>query len=417
MSPAVVLRSKFVTPGSSVFNNYINYMDREDAKRNVEINHASDHENDFDMFYQFMDYMDDDTKQGELFTADQDYLNDTEKQKVKKQFQVAQQNESPMWQDVISFDNDWLEKQGVYNSESHTVDETKMRSIVRETMQTMLAAESMQQSAIWTASLHYNTDNIHVHIATVEPHPTRDVMNVFDKGTNTWREEYRAKRKPKTLDKMKSKVANCILNRANERNKIDELLRGTVRYKKDNHISLASFRKTNQLFTEARHRLPEDRKQWRYGYESINEARPYIDEITNIYLEQFHAEEMKELITSLDEEVNVMKEMYGEESNYHTFKETKMDDLKKRMGNAILTEMRSVDKEEKSSLFRQKIAARQLHALEKDNQGTLFQRYHGNGNQRLHFSVIRLKQAMRKTFHDYKFERHMDEFDQMMEKE
>src|SRR5699024_2753039 len=163
-----------------------------------------------------------------------------------------------------------------------------------------LAAESMQQSAIWTASLHYNTDNIHVHIATVEPHPTRDVMNVFDKGTNTWREEYRAKRKPKTLhkmksnvancilnrankitkirreenkakrktktlDKKKSKVTNCILNRANERNKIDELLRETVRYKKDNHISLASFRKTNQLFTEARHRLPEDRKQWRYG--------------------------------------------------------------------------------------------------------------------------------------------------------
>src|SRR5699024_8416403 len=187
------------------------------------------------MFYQFMDYMDDDTKQGELFTADQDYLNDTEKQKVKKQFQVAQQNESPMWQDVISFDNDWLEKQGVYNSESHTVDETKMRSIVRETMQTMLAAESMQQSAIWTASLHYKKDKINVKNATVEHHATRDVMNVLDKGTNTWREEYRAKRKPKTLDKMKSKVANCILNRANERNKIDELLRGTVRYKKDNH--------------------------------------------------------------------------------------------------------------------------------------------------------------------------------------
>src|SRR5699024_1275266 len=320
-------------------------------------------------------------------------------------------------QDVISFDNDWLEKQGVYNSEDHEVDETKMRSIVRETMQTMLAAERMQQSAIWTASLHYNTNNIHVHIATVEPHPTREVMNVFDNETDTWREEYRAKRKPKTLDKMKSKVANCILNRVNERNKIDELLRGTIRYKKDNQISLASFRKTNQLFTEARHRLPEDRKQWLYGYKSINEARHYIDEITNIYLEQFHTEEMEELVTSLDDEVKVMKEMYGEESNYHTYKETKMDDLKKRMGNAILTEMRSVDKEEKTSLFRQKIAARQLHALEKGDQGTLFQRYHGSSNQQLHVSVIRLKQAMRKTFHDYKYERHMDEFDQMMEKE
>src|SRR5699024_10302952 len=238
-----------------------------------------------------------------------------------------------------------------------------------------------------------------------------------DKETNTWHEEYRAKRKPKTLDKMKSKVANCILDRANERNKIDELLRGTIRHKKDNHISLASYRKTNQLFKEEIHHLPEDRKQWRYGYESINEARPYIDEMTNIYLEQFHGEDMEALVTSLDKEVKVMKEMYGEESNYHTYKENKMDDLKKRMGNAILTEMRIVDKEEGTTLFKQKDEAGQLHTLEKNNQGTLFQHYHGNGNQRLHVSVIRLKQAMRKTFHDYKFERHMDEFDQMMEKD
>src|SRR5699024_8027482 len=119
MSPAVVLRSKFITPGSSVFNNYINYMDREDAKRNVEINYASDHENDVDVFYQFMNNIDNDTKQRELFTESQDYLNDIEKQKMKKQFQIAQQNESPMWQDVISFDNDWLEKQDVYNSKNH----------------------------------------------------------------------------------------------------------------------------------------------------------------------------------------------------------------------------------------------------------------------------------------------------------
>src|SRR5699024_6910238 len=158
-----------------------------------------------------------------------------------------------------------------------------------------------------------------------------------------------------------------------------------------------------------------DRKQWRYGYESINEARPYIDEITNIYLEQFHAEEMEEFVISLDEEVSVMKEMYGEESNYHTYKETKFDDLKKRMGIAILTEMRSVDNKEITSLFRQNIAARHIYATEKGKQGTLFQRYNGSRNQQFHVSVIRLKQAMLKAFHHYKFERHMDEFDQMME--
>jgi len=415
MSPAVVLRSKFVTPSSSVFNNYINYMDREDAKQHMRIDASSDKENDFDVFYNFMDYMDDEEKQGELFTSGKDELNDKEKQTIKEQFQLAQKNESPMWQDVISFDNEWLAKQGIYNSETHTVDETKMRSVVREAMSAMLQAEGMQQSAMWTASLHYNTDNIHVHIVTVEPYPTRERMNVLDKDSDTWHEEYRAKRKPKTLDKMKSKVANVILDRTHERNKIDELLRGTIRYKKENNISLSSFRKTETLFKEAMNRLPVDRKQWRYGYQSINEARSYIDDITEIYLEQFHPEETQTLKTKLDEEVDVMQEMYGEGSAYQRYKETKLDDLKKRMGNAILTEMRAFDKGERMSEFKQKIEMGKLHAFENENQPSLFQRYYGKGMPNLHVSVIRLKQAMRKTFHDYKRERHMDEFDHMMD--
>src|SRR5699024_7151985 len=296
-------------------------------------------------------------------------------------------------------------------------DETKMRSVVRETMNAMLQAETMQQTAIWTAFLHYNTDNIHVHVATIEPHPTRERMNVLDKDSNTWHEEYRAKRKPKTLDKMKSKVANFILNRSNERNKIDELLRGTLRYKKENNISLSSFRKTETLFKEAMNRLPDDRKQWRYGYKSINEARPFIDDITEKYLEEFHPEELQALKTRLDEEVDVMQEMYGEGSDYQRYKETKLDDIKKRLGNTILTEMRAVDKEERMSDFKQKIAIKQFNALEKGNQQSFFQRYNGKGNRNLHVSVIHLKQAMRKTFHDYKRERYMDEFDKMMEKD
>ncbi|WP_373894673.1 MobP2 family relaxase [Virgibacillus sp. CBA3643] len=417
MSPAVVLRSKFVTPRSSLFNDYINYMDREDAKQHVKMDTSSERENDFDVFYHFMDYMDDEEKHGELFTSRKDRLDGKEKQTVKEQFQLAQQNESPMWQDVISFDNEWLAKQGLYDEATHTVDETKIRSIVRETMQAMLQAEGMQQSAVWTASLHYNTDNIHVHVATVEPHPTRERMNVLDKDSNTWHEEYRAKRKPKTLDKMKSKVANIILDRAHERNKVDELLRGTIRYKKENNISLSSFRKTEALFKEAMSRLPNDRKQWRYGYQSINEARSYIDEITETYLEQFHPEEIQVLKTKLDEEVDLMQEMYGEGSDYQQYKNTKLDDLKKRMGNAILTEMRAVDKEERKSDFKQKIAIRQFHVLEKENQQSFLQWYNGKRNRDLHVSVIRLKQAMRKTFHDYKRERDMDEFDRMMEKE
>lgn len=145
-------------------------------------------------------------------------------------------------------------------------------------------------------------------------------MNVLDKESYTWHEEYRAKRKPKMLDKMKSKVANIILNHAHERNKVDELLRGTIRYKKESNISLSPFRKPETLFKEAMNYLPDDRKQWRYGYRSINEARPYIDEITKLYLEQFHPEEIQALNTKLNEEVDVMQEMYGKGSDYRQYK-------------------------------------------------------------------------------------------------
>ncbi|TRM11436.1 hypothetical protein FH966_06850 [Lentibacillus cibarius] len=409
-SPAVVLRSKFVTPGSNTFNDYINYIDREDAKRHIHVNQSSKDKDDFFVFHNFMDYMDDEAKQGDLFTRDNDQLNPNDKKTLKQQFQKAQQNESPMWQDVISFDNEWLAKQGLYNPIIHSVDEASIRKVVRETMDTMLRSEGMEKSAVWTASLHYNTDNIHVHIASTETYPTREKMDVFDKENQSWREEYRAKRKPKTLDKMKSKVANMILDRTHERNKIDDLVRGTVHHKKENGVSLATYRKTKTLFQEAMNHLPSDKKQWRYGYQSINEARPYIDDITTIFLQQFHGDDMEQLHQQLDDEVNVMKEMYGEGSDYEQYKQTKLDDLKKRMGNAVLTEMRNYAKAQNDLSFQSK----RINRWQSFNQQQSFT----NSNQTVYAfnaSMMKLSKAMRRTFHDYQKDRNLQEFDRLMD--
>ncbi len=38
-------------------------------------------------------------------------------------FKTAHENGSIMWQDVISFHNHWLEKQGIYNEKTKTLDE------------------------------------------------------------------------------------------------------------------------------------------------------------------------------------------------------------------------------------------------------------------------------------------------------
>src|SRR5699024_440414 len=124
---------------------------------------------------------------GELFTNEDDFLTEDKKKEMKKYFQLAQKNKSPMWQDVISFDNDWLEKQGLYHSETNEVDEMKLKNVVRESMTALLKSEYMNDTAKWTASIHYNTDNIHVHIATVEPIPTREKIKYYDKETKEWK--------------------------------------------------------------------------------------------------------------------------------------------------------------------------------------------------------------------------------------
>lgn len=88
-----------------------------------------------------MDYMDDDKKDGELFTSERDSLSEDELKTVKEGYQVAQKNGSPLWQDVISFDNSWLEEQGLYDSVTHTVNEDKLRDVSRKAVDELLKQE------------------------------------------------------------------------------------------------------------------------------------------------------------------------------------------------------------------------------------------------------------------------------------
>lgn len=411
MIPAIVVVSQYVTAEKvkelkNSYDEFVDYIDREEAKSKRGLNKEFNVEKltAEQLLYMYLDYMNDSEKQGELFTANFDFLNEDEHRKLKEAFALAQKNESPMWQDVISFDNAWLEKQGLYDCKTGQLDEVKMKNIVREAMKELLKNEKMEDSAVWTAAIHYNTDNIHVHIATVEPFPTREKKWFRDKETGEWSLQYKAKRKQSSIDKMKSKVANMIVDRSEFRNRIDELIRGTVKEKKSLNLDLSSYRKTKKLFLIALEKLPNDRRQWFYGYHTINDARPYIDEIVDIYLNTFHKKEMKELDNLLDEEVQVMKELYGEGSRYEKYKETKLNDLRKRMGNAVLAEMRAYVKKELAIQYQNK-----------SNNYRFIYEGRWQSRIRLDRAIRNLNYHMRKTYYDYQKERNLEEFDRMLE--
>lgn len=331
-SPFIVNKSKFAHSQSKEFNSYIDYIDREEAKRDKGYNNYS----------LYNEYMSNEMKSTGLFSDAKSNLSEDEKKKMKDLFKTAQKNNSVLWQDVFSFNNKKLEEQGFYNSKTKALDEEAIREATCNAMNYLLEEDNLKDSAIWTASIHHNTDNIHVHIAICEPIPSRN----------------RGKRKQKTLDKMKSKFANTLLDYDKNYTKINEVIReNIIGQKKD----IKQFNKTlnndvhlKKLYKKAIENLPKDKKQWAYNYNTMKESRVYLDKIAEHYLKNYKKKEYKDLLNLLDEQQENLLYTYGEgkHNKYKNYKKNKIEDLYKRMGNSTLKEIKILlDKENKKHTY------------------------------------------------------------------
>lgn len=391
------------------YGGYVDYTGRKEAIKKTEMAtdkmRSGDYVDSYDDYENYVDgYMNNEFKtEGRgLFNKDYDNFSPNQYQEVKNVFRTAQKNGAPLWQDVVSFDNRWLEKNGLYDSTTHTVNEEELQEAIRSGVQAMLAAEKLENSAVWYASIHYNTDNIHVHIASVEPNPS----------PSRWMEDkqaYRGKRKPSSTALLKSKVANHLLNRSQEQAKINDLIRnGMVQKKKETNLALD--KATKSLFLLGYSKLPPNKREWSYGY-SIDEARPYIDEISKIFLEKHMPEEMEELEKRLDQEVEVMRETYGSSSQADQYKENKKQELYKRMGNAVLQEMRNYDNElqriEKAKEYQKN------NGFDRFKPSRFRQNWIRHGE--LDRSIRQLHYQLKKGMNDYQKNRNLDEFDRMLE--
>lgn len=403
-SPAIVLLSKYVFPSEKGFDDYVNYIDREDAKENIEVVKEEKKEDTFNLYYSYADYMGDEEKQGELFTNDKNSLSADEKKKLKNDYKQAGENGSPLWQDVFSFDNYWLEKEGMLVD--GVLDEALIRNAVRKAMNKLIEKEEMSESTVWSASVHYNTDNIHVHMATVELDPTRGGRR--NKSLVVERKEmhYRGRRKPKTLEFMKSEMVNHLVDRSEMRLEMNRIIRGSVEKKKD--TELVYDEKMAFLFEKAIENMPENLGHWQYDRVIVNDARPFIDKISEMYLEKYHKDDMEALDKMLDKEVELDEELYGKRKdlNIKNYKENQLDDLKKRMGNAVIKEMMAY-KKRMDMPFNRRVASTEFK--KRFWNGRKF------GNGQMHYSLIRLRTAMNMAVRDAKTRKNIAEHEQMLE--
>lgn len=320
-SVGVVVISKFLISSNKKFKKYINYMGRDEAIRNEYFNRYSIYE----------DYMGNPEKTTGLFDSNSNCMSKEEKEYAQKLFEQAQQNGSVMWQDVFSFDNKWLEEQGLYDPLTGSLDENKIKNAVRKAIDYSLEKKDMKDTAIWNGAIHYNTDNIHIHVAICEPNPKTT----------------RGKRTQKTLDKMKSVFVNELLNSRENYKDINNSIRNEII---DSNKKVKD-KKLKRLAKKVIKNLPDDKRQWHYGYNTMKEANKYLDEMTEYYIKTYKRKEYEELLEKLDKQEQILKEAYGEggREKYKDYKQNKIDELYQRMGNAFLTEIKNIQLENKKT--------------------------------------------------------------------
>ena len=124
MTPGVVLSMEFDLPSTEPYGGWLEYIDRSEA---VVLDYSG-----------YQDYMDHPEKTSGLFSADRLFLAPEEKEKVKAAFDLAQENGSVLWRPIISFDNDWLAQNGLYEPETRTIDRNKLIECTRRSVAKML---------------------------------------------------------------------------------------------------------------------------------------------------------------------------------------------------------------------------------------------------------------------------------------
>ncbi|MCX0386807.1 MobP2 family relaxase [Clostridium perfringens] len=326
ITPAIVHKVRWVSCGNKKFKSYIDYIDRDEATRNYK----------FDSFSLYNDYMGNPEKSGSIFTEKNDYMTQKEIKELKKNFELAQENKSMMWQDVFSFNNDWLIENGYLNPNTKVLDEAKIRNAIRKSM-AELTKDGNENELIWSASIHYNTRHIHVHVASVELKPNKENLK------KDFRE--RGKRKMKVIKTMKSKFINDLRNRDEFYQELDVLVRDNMVGSKKEYSFMKDRILREKMLDMLRH-LPKDKREW--NYERIKEAKPYVDSLSKYYVENFCRDDFQRFKKMVIEDRKEQLKIYGTPKDLSKLSEPhyKEADLYRRMGNTIIKELKDFVKEE-----------------------------------------------------------------------
>ena len=339
MSAGIINKMKFVSPVGKDYKKFIDYIDREETKAYISIK-------DFD---KYTDYMGNPDKSTGVFNNEKDNLDKKDLKKIKEQFLNAQNDSSPLWQIVYSFDNDFLRENNLLSPEG-LLNEAKIREAIRKSVDTIKDKEKMNDSLIWTGAIHYNTDNIHIHVAMAEEISSRPFQSFQNKNGKEFTAR-KGKFEKGTLWSAKSTFANSMIDKTQELTHITNLMRKEI----NKSIKEVGIKKDNSIIKQCENlmdRLPDNMQLWKYNMNAMKEFRPEIDKISKQLMETYNPKALEELQKAIKKEADFRERMYGDTRSGREFSEGKMRDLYSMIGNGVLKEMRELKKDERYELYR-----------------------------------------------------------------
>lgn len=314
--PAVILKTSFVKDWN--VGGYLDYMRRPRAFKGKLKPKTKE-------LYDYFTYMGNDEKTDGLFDESCDYLSEKQIDRYRKMEYISLNEGCPKYIGVISFDNKFLQHNNWIVG--NTLDIDKIKETARKAINRLIEADDMftKENCYWTAAIHTNTDNVHVHFQLLEKHWLNDGRHKknWDKLNNYG------------MEKLKSTVVQELLLKKHTP-ELTRIKRQILIPELTQNISMTS--KLNTLMN----RLPPTRKAWQYNRKGM---KPYQAEI-NDCIDEIIAQN-KELSTEFEnyrallEDVSAQYiDIYGERKReIADYAANQMEDFYQRAGNALLHEL------------------------------------------------------------------------------
>ena len=322
-TPKVVFKNKFTYEWHIGSGDLLDYYQRPQAFRK-----SSSLQNKENSDYDFINYMQNDEKSDGCFSSTSDFMTEEEIENFRKLERNSQSEGCPKYVQVISFDNKFLEENGIIVGGN--LDTARIKAVTRTAMNKLIESEPKfdKDNVYWCGAIHINTDNVHIHTSLLEKHR---------------RENRQTKYKDKDMisveafDKLKSAVASSIIKNDKRTEELTRLEREILLPKfKEN------FTNTTAQMQHLIKILPKE-EGWQYNRPKMKRFRPEIDKCVDNII-QSNPElrgRFTEYLAKLDSMSEFYKDLYGEGNRYKylEYKTNKLNDFYARAGNQLLKEL------------------------------------------------------------------------------